>query len=106
MENNFVPAIVALRNSDLNGLLAKLQIMFQSITKMDADEVVTAYQTTHTATRVAGINSDDPILYDLFRAMTAHMVFLASQNMRRDQKARFAQVTGRSDLFEQNSWSL
>ena len=92
MEAQFVSALITLRNTDTDQFIKKLFETFSAITHMNADEVITAYQTVQTVALTLNI-LQDTIIQQLFSAMVAHMEGLAAQTS--SLKKRFSSVTGR-----------
>lgn len=94
MDSSFVPSIIALRNANPDMVITKLHAMFQTITKMDADEVVAAYQTVRTTAEAMNMTQDH-MVQTLLNALIAQMHRIASAFGGGDQKRRFKAVTGR-----------
>jgi hypothetical protein len=86
----FVPAILSLRNAKPDELIPKLHKMFKAITKMDDDEVVAAYQTLRTTAEMAGLSQNRMvvILQDALIAQMRHLGWVF-------HKDRYEAVTGK-----------
>lgn len=96
MNENFVNTITALRDAEPNQIIEKLQRLFVEITQMNADQVVSAYQTVQTTADVMDLQNDK-IVTAMLKAMCDHMQYLSAQSNIFDAPkftSRFGAVTG------------
>ena len=89
----FVPAIIALRNCKPDELIAGLHRMFQTITALDADGVVAAYQTVKTTAEAMNLQQDR-MIQTLLNALVAQMHAIVNTPSGRRNEKRFKSVTG------------
>lgn len=94
---DFLSSIKSLENANPNEVLAKLHVMFSAITNMDANQVVSAYQTLKTTAQLIN-KSDDHLVRTMLKAMENQMIAIGSRVGNSCEQKRFNQVTG-STLF-------
>jgi hypothetical protein len=78
MDNNFVPSVLNLRNANSDEIINKLHSIFSTITQMNADEVVVAYQTVDATAEAAGLSSDAAIIR-ILDALSNQMINLQNK---------------------------
>lgn len=90
---DFVPAVLSLKNSKPEEVILKLHQMFATITKLDADEVAAAYQTTKTTAALLRLDHDLTI-QAILRSLLAQMHLIVERPFGNWQRDRFRTLTG------------
>ena len=97
MDSNFVPGLIELRQAKPEDVIDKLHAAFLCIARMDANEVVAAYQTLEAVSWAVGLK-DDLAINRFMKAMKNQMVGLAAKD--RHLIKRFGEVTHDPYIFD------
>ena len=94
MADDFVAALIALRNASVDEVIERLHRLFTAITAMNADEVVAAWQTVEVTTKSRDIWNDSAVK-NVMAALYARMQYLRGNGNDGGLNALFYAVTRR-----------